>query len=205
MKKFLIIDADGILTDGKFLYDTHGKKYKNFGVNDSLALQLFHEEMIVKRQLFDSISVMTGDRGTGLDITVTRLNNMRVEMNVYNFFNDEKPTAIDRFFVYDQGGTEENPNMVYFIGDDIFDAIYQDNENVMFLTTVNAPAIVKEAADIVSKYEGGSGGLADLVLRIMEMHGLDILRIFNDRVERSKEKLPTALNDRFLGTTPHVK
>jgi len=38
--KNIIFDVDGILTDGSFLYDEKGKKFKKFGAHDADGLNL---------------------------------------------------------------------------------------------------------------------------------------------------------------------
>ena len=38
--KNIIFDIDGVLTDGSFLYDEKGKKYKRFGAHDADGLNL---------------------------------------------------------------------------------------------------------------------------------------------------------------------
>lgn len=41
MKKLtFVLDVDGVLTDGTFLYDANGKAYKKFGPEDADALKM---------------------------------------------------------------------------------------------------------------------------------------------------------------------
>ena len=41
--KNIVFDIDGVLTDGSFLYDEKGKKYKRFGAHDADGLDLLRK------------------------------------------------------------------------------------------------------------------------------------------------------------------
>ena len=38
--KYFILDVDGVITNGKMIYDKSGKKYKTFGPDDLDALKI---------------------------------------------------------------------------------------------------------------------------------------------------------------------
>ncbi|MGB2599926.1 MAG: hypothetical protein WBC99_05740, partial [Candidatus Omnitrophota bacterium] len=38
--KLLVLDVDGVLTDGRFVYSSYGNEIKNFDVNDGLGITL---------------------------------------------------------------------------------------------------------------------------------------------------------------------
>ena len=40
--KFLILDVDGVITDGTMIYDSKGKRYKIFGPDDHDSLKVLH-------------------------------------------------------------------------------------------------------------------------------------------------------------------
>jgi 3-deoxy-D-manno-octulosonate 8-phosphate phosphatase (KDO 8-P phosphatase) len=64
MLKKLVLDVDGVLTDGKVIYSSQGKVYKVFGPHDKDGLKL------IKPYL--DIQFITADR-TGYPITYARL------------------------------------------------------------------------------------------------------------------------------------
>ncbi len=41
--KLVIFDVDGVLTDGKLLFDEHGNEYKRFHSRDGLGITLLRE------------------------------------------------------------------------------------------------------------------------------------------------------------------
>jgi 3-deoxy-D-manno-octulosonate 8-phosphate phosphatase (KDO 8-P phosphatase) len=44
--KVLILDVDGVLTDGKLYFDQQGKEYKSFNVRDGLGIKLLQKSGI---------------------------------------------------------------------------------------------------------------------------------------------------------------
>ncbi|MBR3723278.1 MAG: hypothetical protein IKN12_11050 [Selenomonadaceae bacterium] len=62
--KVMILDVDGVLTDGGFYYTTEGKAMKKFGADDNDALSLL-------RPYIDIVFV-TGDK-KGFEITRKRI------------------------------------------------------------------------------------------------------------------------------------
>jgi hypothetical protein len=41
--KLLILDVDGVLTDGKLFFDEQGKEYKSFNARDGLGIKLLQK------------------------------------------------------------------------------------------------------------------------------------------------------------------
>ncbi len=41
--KLLILDVDGVMTDGRLFFDEHGKEYKSFNVRDGLGIKLLQK------------------------------------------------------------------------------------------------------------------------------------------------------------------
>ena len=65
--KNFVLDVDGVLTTGQFLYDQNGKKYKIFSVDDKDAL------LILKKYI--KISFLTSDI-KGFQISKKRVEDM---------------------------------------------------------------------------------------------------------------------------------
>ena len=42
----LVIDVDGVMTTGQFLYSSKGKTYKVFGAHDADGLKLIRDKML---------------------------------------------------------------------------------------------------------------------------------------------------------------
>lgn len=67
MKKIIISDCDGILTDGNMTYDDNRKRFKTYGCHDK---ELFN----IAKDLGWEFLFVTDDR-TGCDITDRRISN----------------------------------------------------------------------------------------------------------------------------------
>ena len=52
--RYFIFDVDGVITDGKMIYDKNGKKYKTFGQDDYDSLKYLKK--------FIQIQFISGDK-----------------------------------------------------------------------------------------------------------------------------------------------
>jgi 3-deoxy-D-manno-octulosonate 8-phosphate phosphatase (KDO 8-P phosphatase) len=153
----IISDCDGILTSANIQCGVDGKRSKLFSVNDSLTVPFMLNTYGDKLDFV----VLTGDGGTGLEVTRNRLEYMKVPF--VQCKNAHKYAYIKANYNMDQ---------VIYIGDDIYDfAIFQ--ECAYSATVCNAPAIIKKYAKYVSPYEGGKNALTDILFHIMDKLRLD--------------------------------
>ena len=107
MKKNLIIDVDGVMTTGQFLYSSNGKSHKIFGAHDADGLKLIKDHF--------NIVFITADK-RGYAISEKRISDMGFPIQIV----DEK----DRYsYIKDKFGFENT----IFIGDGIHDVpVLQD-------------------------------------------------------------------------------
>lgn len=71
-KKYtFVLDVDGVLTDGSFLYDERGKAYKVFGPDDADALKALSKYVDI---------VFTSQDKRGFNISKKRVNDMGFEL-----------------------------------------------------------------------------------------------------------------------------
>ncbi len=66
-----VLDVDGVLTDGSFLYDERGKAYKVFGPDDADALKVLSKYVDI---------VFTSQDKRGFNISKKRVNDMGFEL-----------------------------------------------------------------------------------------------------------------------------
>lgn len=156
MIKNLVLDIDGVLTDGKLIYSSQGKVYKVFGPHDKDGLKLIKKYVDIK--------FITADK-TGYPITFARI--------VKDWGFDEKQLHIV---------TEEermnwfvrNFNLweTAFIGDGIHDAPI-----LKMVRAGIAPANARIEARSVAKYvtpsKSGEGAVLDACLWLERViHGM---------------------------------
>ena len=152
MKNFIfLLDVDGVMTTGQFLYSQDGKEYKVFGPHDNDGLKLIRDKAIVK--------FITADK-RGFAITKKRIvDDMGFELELVS----EK----DRFdYILEQYGFE---NLVY-MGDGYHDA--KILKKCMFgIAPKNARGEAKDVADFITKSKAGEGAVLDACLKVIEKFG----------------------------------
>lgn len=145
MKKNLIIDIDGVMTTGQFLYSSDGKSHKIFGPHDADGLKLVKDHF--------NILFITADK-RGYLISEKRATDMGFPIELI----DEK----DRYnFIKEKFGFENT----IFIGDGIYDApIIKDC--MLGIAPANARIEAKRAAKFITQSSSGEGAVCDACLEI---------------------------------------
>ncbi len=146
--KNLILDVDGVLTDGQFHYTVDGKVAKIFGPDDADAL------ILLKRYMY--IHMVTGDK-RGFSITKKRVvDDMKFPLDLVSTF--ERVDWLRKRF---------NLKETIFMGDGIFDAMVF-KKVAYSIAPANAFYTTKAEADFVTRASGGHGAAAEACLHIME-------------------------------------
>ena len=143
---YLILDLDGVLTDGKFLYSKSGKSYKAFSVDDHDGIKLV--------QNFLDVHIISAD-SRGFEISKRRVvKDMNLSLTLVSI--EDRLDWIKRNFGLD--------NTIY-MGDGIFDkAIFQEVYYAM--APSSALKEVRRAADFVTTSKGGERSVAEACLHI---------------------------------------
>lgn len=146
MKNF-IIDVDGCLTTGQFLYSMEGKVMKVFGPDDADALS------ILKARI--NIHMISGDK-RGFSITKKRIDDMGFPLDLVSTF--ERVKWIEKKF---------NLKETIYMGDGIYDALVFEKVAYSIAPT-NAFYITKQKANFITQTRGGEGAVAEACIHIME-------------------------------------
>ena len=148
-KYTLLIDVDGVLNTGQFLYSSEGKIFKIFGPHDHDGLKL------VKGKI--NIQFITADK-KGYSISKKRVDDMGFDL--------ELVSEQDRFEYVKQN--YELNNLIY-IGDGYHDA--QILKNCKFgIAPKNARNEAKNAADYITESKAGEGAVLDACLEIIKRY-----------------------------------
>lgn len=148
MIKILILDVDGVMTDGKFYYTSDGKVMKIFGSDDHDVLSL------LKPYVY--IHFVTGDH-RGFNISKARIvDDMKMPLDLVS--------TIKRI---DWIKERWNPKEVIYMGDGIFDH-YVFKEVAYSIAPANSDTYTKSQADYVTKRNGGDRAVAEAGLHILE-------------------------------------
>lgn len=155
--KVIVCDCDGILTDGNLSYTKDGKFIKTYGCHDKEMISLV-------RKLGWDIQFVTNDI-SGIEITKNRLYDS-LRLPVLNKNSYERAEHVKK--LVDKG------YITIFCGDSPSDLTAASFAHYC-CTTKNCFEPIKKYFNYVSEYEGGHGGLADILYKIVE-EGNNILK-----------------------------
>lgn len=148
MAKVLILDVDGVMTDGKFYYTEDGKLMKVFGSDDHDVLSLLKSYL--------EIQFITGDH-RGFKISQARITK---DMN----FPLTLVSTIKRVdWIKERWDLKD----VIYMGDGIFDH-YVFKEVAYAIAPANADEYTKSVANYTTKRSGGDRAVAEAGLHILE-------------------------------------
>lgn len=143
-----ILDVDGVMTTGQFLYTEQGKVMKVFGADDNDGLSLLKP--------YIKVQFVTGDR-KGFPISKKRIqDDMKYPLELVSTIK-----RID--WIKERFSLEK----VIYMGDGIFDH-YVFKEVGYSIAPANSDRLAKESADYVTERTGGDRAVAEACLHILE-------------------------------------
>lgn len=156
--RLLVLDVDGVLTDGRIYMDDQGKETKAFHVRDGYGIRLLMGAGIDVAIITGRLSKSAGHRAADLGIK-----------NIFQGVSDKKAVCMklleEKGLVMDQ---------VCFIGDDL--------QDLPLLKVVGLPVTVSdgvkevcEAAKYITEKNGGCGAVrevCELILKAQNAWGL---------------------------------
>jgi len=144
-----VLDVDGVMTTGHFLYDKYGKAFKVFGPHDADGLKMIRDMV---RILFISADT------NGESITRARIErDMGYPLTMVS--ESER-----RDFILNQ---HEDPECIAFMGDGYYDALVFPHVGVS-LCPINAREECLEAATFVTPSRSGEGAVMDACLYLVK-------------------------------------
>jgi 3-deoxy-D-manno-octulosonate 8-phosphate phosphatase (KDO 8-P phosphatase) len=152
--KMLILDVDGVMTDGKIIMDSDGREMKNFNVRDGHGLVMIQRHGIQVAILTGRTSAVVDHRARDLKIT-----------EVYQ-------GALNKKEVFEQILKKNKllPDTTAFIGDDIVDIPVL--KMVGFSVAVaDALDVVKKPVDYVTANKGGQGAVREICEMLLMAQG----------------------------------
>jgi 3-deoxy-D-manno-octulosonate 8-phosphate phosphatase (KDO 8-P phosphatase) len=152
--KLLMLDVDGVLTDGRIIYDSHGRDSKFFDVHDGLGVYL------IKRMGIKTVLV-TAKNSLAI---LPRVKDMQVDALYKDILPKTKVLQLvrRRFSVL--------PQAICFVGDDLVDYSIMKRCGLSVAVS-NACAEIKDIADYVTKKPGGRGAVREVVELLLKAQG----------------------------------
>jgi 3-deoxy-D-manno-octulosonate 8-phosphate phosphatase (KDO 8-P phosphatase) len=143
-----IIDVDGVLTTGQFLYTDKGKFAKIFGPHDNDGIKLISKLI--------NVSAISADK-KGLKISKRRIvSDMNLKLDLVS--EGDRLAWLQKSF---------DLTKTIYMGDGIYDAIIFDHV-AYSIAPANAFYLARKKAHFVTKTRSGEGAVAEACLHIME-------------------------------------
>jgi 3-deoxy-D-manno-octulosonate 8-phosphate phosphatase (KDO 8-P phosphatase) len=152
--ELLIVDVDGVLTDGGIIYSDQGQELKQFHVRDGSGLMIWHH--VGKRA-----AIITGRSSRTVEVRAAELH---VEPVVQG--------AVDKMAAYRQvlDAGSWKPEQVCFVGDDVPDLVILANCGLAIAVADACPE-VRTQAHYVTRAAGGRGAVREAIELILRCQG----------------------------------
>ncbi len=143
--RLLLLDVDGVLTDGSIIYNEHGEETKVFNVRDGLGIRLLQKAGI-------HVGIVTGRSSQAL---LHRCRNLGIEL-VFDDVRD-KTAVLTQILKQLKISVQE----IAFVGDDLIDLpIMQRIE--LPIAVADAHKLVRETALWTTEARGGQGAVREV-------------------------------------------
>lgn len=151
----LVLDVDGVLTDGGLWFDPNGLLQKRFDVRDGLGIRLLQQAGL-------QLAFLSGGKGGATEVRARQLGIDHCLVGI-----KDKPTALTRL----QQQVGATPSSTAFIGDDLNDLAVRHQVRLL-ITPADACPAVRRQADGVLHRRGGHGAVRELAEHILKARGL---------------------------------
>ena len=163
--RLLLMDCDGVLTDGRIRLTADGEEQKSFHVRDGLGLDLLHRAGIRTGIISGRSSQVVQRRADELKVTFVRQG------------VTDKVRAFEELMAL----AEMDDNAIAFIGDDLNDVPLL--HRVEFAVAVaDAATEARVAAHYVTQARGGAGAVREVAEIILKAQGYwsDLIESFEE-------------------------
>jgi len=152
--QLLVLDVDGVLTDGGLWFNPDGQLQKRFDVRDGLGLKLLQKVGL-------HLAFLSGGRGGATEVRARQLGIEHCLVGI-----KDKPPALSA--LQEQLGVAQSRTA--FLGDDLNDLAVRDHVGLL-LAPRDACRPLRRQADAVLRHRGGHGAVRELAERILQARG----------------------------------
>lgn len=153
--KLLLLDVDGVLTDGSLFYSSSGEEIKTFNTQDGLGLRLLQDAGI-------EVGIITARKST---IVQKRAEELKIRYlyqgakNKYSAYQD----------ILQKTGFK--PFEICYMGDDWLDLVLLQRVGLA-VSPANGVEEVRAAAHYITRKEGGNGAVREICNLILKSKGV---------------------------------
>ncbi|KAB2968889.1 MAG: HAD family hydrolase [Thermoanaerobaculia bacterium] len=152
--RWLLLDVDGVLTDGRLWFGAEGESLKAFHVRDGMAIRLAQRAGLAVGLLSGRSSAVVERRALDLGLDAVILG------------HEDKRESFAAFLA--ERGLE--PEQVAYVGDDLPDLPVIAACGVSF-APADAAAEVRERAEFILSARGGEGAVREAVENLLRWRG----------------------------------
>jgi 3-deoxy-D-manno-octulosonate 8-phosphate phosphatase (KDO 8-P phosphatase) len=152
--KILILDVDGVMTDGRIIMDNEGREIKNFNVRDGHGIKILQRFGI-------KVAILTGRQSK---VVEHRAKDLEIDDVYQKVFNKKE------IFQKILKKHKLSADAAAFMGDDIVDIPVL--KSVGFSASVaDAVDVVKKSVDYITNNKGGYGAVREVCELILKAQG----------------------------------
>lgn len=151
---WILLDVDGVLTDGRLVYTWRGEQIKIFNVRDGLAMRLAQGAGL-------RVGLLSGRKSRPLERRAAEL-----DLDAVILGSGEKGGDFDRFLAEHKVSASE----VAYIGDDLQDLPVLGRSGLSFAPADAAPE-VRSVVHRVLETRGGEGAVREMIELILKARG----------------------------------
>ena len=152
--EWLLLDVDGVLTDGSLYYGPRGPSLLRFHVRDGMGIRLAQGAGLKVGLMSGRASRALEKRAQELDLDPILTGSHRKERDFDDFLERQRLAA----------------RQVAFIGDDLNDLIVLGRSGLSFAPADAAPE-VKAVVDVTLTLDGGAGVVREMVETVLKARG----------------------------------
>lgn len=153
--KYVFLDVDGVLTDGKIIVGSDNTEYKNFDVKDGVAI-------FIAQNMGINFAILSGRYSEVINIRAR-------ELKINIVYQDLKK-KIDAYEEIKRNYKIKDEEICFF-GDDLID-IPPMKKCGFSVAPSDACAEVKEISDYVCKNKGGDGCVREFIEILLKAKGI---------------------------------
>lgn len=152
--KVLVMDIDGVLTDGRIIIDDRGGEIKNFNVQDGFGIVLLRKAGI-------KTAIITARHANPVEYRAK-------DLKINKVYQDASPKM--EYYKRMLKELEVTDEEVCFIGDDLPDLAVLRNVGLS-VGVPNAVEEVKKEVDYITHKAGGHGAVREVIELILKTQG----------------------------------
>ena len=141
----VVLDCDGVLTDGSLHYGPAGELFKTFDARDGLGLLMLRAAGLARAMLTGRCSTMVRRRCDDLGFEAVKMDRF------------DKLAAVREI----QAETGRTVDETLYMGDDLLD-LPAFEAAALIVTVPEAPPAVRAASDLITRAPGGRGAVREV-------------------------------------------